>query len=320
MKKTLPIIVLLLTVSTLNAQEKWGIIVHGGAGNITPQNLQGPDSLKYKSALDSALSIGSSILKNGGNCEDAVTKVICYLEDNPLFNAGKGSVFTSEGKNELDACIMKGETLESGAVAGVGDIKNPILAARAVMEKSSSVLLTGIGASRFARTAGLEMVDSSYFFTKKSWESLQKAKTAEIKEKHGTVGCVALDIHGNLAAATSTGGMTNKRPGRIGDSPIVGAGTYADNRSCAISCTGHGEFFIRYTVARSVAALVEYRAMDLDEAVRQILWETLDPVGGKGGIIAIDRNGNMVMDFNTPGMFRGYQSFNGKKIIELFKP
>ncbi len=178
MKKVYLLAFALLAASALNAQEKWGIAIHGGAGNISPKNLSGPDSLKYKSALDSALNIGTTILKNGGTCEDAVTKVVCFLEDNPLFNAGKGAVFTAEGKNELDACIMRGKTLESGAVAGVGDIKNPILAARAVMEKSGSVLLTGTGASRFARTAGLEMVDSSYFFTKKSWESLQKAKTA----------------------------------------------------------------------------------------------------------------------------------------------
>ena len=319
MKKAFLLITVLLTIAVVNAQEKWGIAIHGGADNITPENLSGSDSLVYKSALDSALSIGATMLKNGGSCEDAVAKVVCYLEDNPLFNAGKGAVFTSEGKNELDACIMKGKTLESGAVAGVGDIKNPILAAQAVMEKSGSVLLTGAGASRFARESGLEIVDSSYFYTDKSWKSLQRAKAAEKVEKHGTVGCVALDIYGNLAAATSTGGMTNKRPGRIGDSPIVGAGTYADNRSCAISCTGHGEFFIRYTVARSIASLVEYRDMDLKEAVSQILWKSLDPVGGTGGIIAIDIAGNIVMDFNTQGMFRAYQSSSGTRVVGLFK-
>lgn len=317
MKRVLLFAFAIATATILPAQEKWAIAIHGGAGNITPEKL-GADSLVYKAALDSALSIGADILSKGGTSLDAVEQVVIYLENNPHFNAGKGAVFTSAGKNELDACIMDGKTLESGAVAGVGDIKNPIKAARAVMEKSGAVLLAGAGASNFARVNGIEMVDSSYFFTERSWQSYLKAKQIPPTEKHGTVGCVALDMNGNLAAATSTGGMTNKLPGRIGDSPIVGAGTYANNNACAISCTGHGEFFIRYTVARSIAALVEYRDVDLKDAVSQMIWKTLKPIGAEGGVIALDRKGNIVTDFNTPGMFRGFASSSGKKMVGLF--
>jgi len=317
MKRIILLAFAIATATILPAQEKWAIAIHGGAGNITTEKL-GTDSLVYKAALDSALSIGADILSKGGTSLDAVEQVVTYLENNPHFNAGKGAVFTSAGKNELDACIMDGKTLESGAVAGVGDIKNPIKAARAVMEKSGAVLLAGAGASNFARANGIEMVDSSYFFTERSWQSYLKAKQVPPTEKHGTVGCVALDMNGNLAAATSTGGMTNKLPGRIGDSPIVGAGTYANNNACAISCTGHGEFFIRYTVARSIAALVEYRDVDLKDAVSQMIWKTLKPIGAEGGVIALDRQGNIVTDFNTPGMFRGFASSSGKKMVGLF--
>lgn len=318
MKKLLLISVLTIAIAlSASAQEKWAIAIHGGAGNIVPEQL-GADSLVYKAALDSALSIGAAILSKGGTSLDAVEQVVVYLENNPHFNAGKGAVFTSAGKNELDACIMDGKTLESGAVAGVGDIKNPIVAARTVMEKSGAVLMSGAGASNFARANGVEMVDSSYFFTERSWQSYLKAKQVPPTEKHGTVGCVALDKNGNLAAATSTGGMTMKLPGRIGDSPIVGAGTYASNSSCAISCTGHGEFFIRYTVARSIAALVEYRDWDLKDAVSEMIWKTLKPIGGDGGVIAIDKKGNIVTDFNTPGMFRGFENSEGKKMVGLF--
>jgi beta-aspartyl-peptidase (threonine type) len=245
-----------------------------------------------------------------------VERTIRTLEDSPLFNAGKGAVFTHEGKNELDASIMDGSNLKAGAVAGVTDIKNPISAARAVMENSPHVLLSGAGASEFAREQGLEIVPPSYFFTQQRWKNLQDILK---KEKHGTVGCCALDVHGNLAAGTSTGGMDNKRYNRIGDSPVIGAGTYANNVTCAISCTGHGEYFIRYTVAHDVSALMEYRGLSLAAAADTVVNGKLLRAGGKGGLIGVDRKGNIAMTFNTNAMFRAWAVSRGSTGIEIFQ-
>jgi L-asparaginase / beta-aspartyl-peptidase len=301
-----------LSISMINAQ-KWTIAVHGGAGNITPENTT--DSAAYKAALDTALNIGISVLSSGGSSLDAVEKVIRYFEDNPLFNAGRGAVLTIKGEAELDASIMDGKTLQAGAIAGVKDIKNPISCARKVMEKSEHVFLSGSGASEFAALNGLEIVDNSYFITdsrKKMWEK-------SLKKPDGTVGCVAVDINGNLAAGTSTGGMMNKKYGRIGDSPVIGAGTYASNSSCAVSCTGHGEYFIRNVVAFHIHSLVYYLKMDIDSAASLVFNEYLTPQGGTGGVIIVDKNGNYCFHFNTPGMFRAAANSSGVKEIKLFK-
>lgn len=270
----------------------------------------------YQAELLKALEIGKDILANGGTSLDAVEQVVRYLEDCPLFNAGKGAVFNHDGKNELDAAIMDGKNLMAGAIAGVGDIKNPISTARLVMEKSVHVMMVGKGASDFARSMGAEIVDSSYFFTQPRWNELQRVLG---KEKMGTVGCVALDIHGNLAAATSTGGMTNKRYNRVGDAPIIGAGTYANNSTCAISATGHGEFFIRYTVAHDISALMEYKNMSLADAVNLVISSKLEKVDGRGGVIAVDKDGNICMDMNTTGMFRAFEKSTGEKGVGIFK-
>lgn len=294
--------------------QNYCLVIHGGAGNITRQNT--PDELKYRNALDSALIIGERILKNGGSSLDAVEQVVRYLEDCPLFNAGRGAVLTEEGNVELDASIMDGKTLLAGAVAGVTDIKNPITAARAVMEKTPHVMLVKEGASAFAKKVGLEIVPNEYFITKESRERYEKLKNSD---KKGTVGCVALDKHGNLAAATSTGGMMMKKYGRIGDSPIIGAGTYANNQTCAVSCTGHGEFFIRNSVAFHVHALMLYKQISLKEATSFVIDSVLTPQKGTGGIIAVDKNGNYSWSFNTQGMFRAMINSNGQKLIEMFE-
>ena len=303
---------------------KYVLVIHGGAGNITKNNLA--DSTAYKDKLQEALQKGSDTLKKGGTSLDAVVVVIKILEDSPLFNAGKGSVFNSEGKNEMDAAIMDGKTLKAGAVAGVTTVKNPITAARAVMEKTVHVMLTGAGADKFAKEAGLEIVDPSYFFTQKRWDQYLKGKTKSdsidndpIHTKHGTVGAVALDIYGNLAAATSTGGLSNKKYGRVGDSPIIGAGTYANNKTCAVSCTGTGEYFIRNVVAYDVSALMEYKGFTVNKAADYIINEKLKSQGGDGGLIALDANGNFTMTFNTSGMFRGYSNSDGEIKVMLFK-
>jgi len=272
--------------------------------------------------LAEAVDIGYAILEKGGTSLDAVEAVVQRLEDDSLFNAGKGSVFNSEGKVELDASIMDGNTLKAGAVAGVHHVKNPIRLARTVMEKSEHVFFIGDGAEKFAQEHGLELVDESYFFTEARWQSLQKAKAKESlteKEKHGTVGAVALDQHGNLAAATSTGGMTNKKFGRIGDSPIIGAGTYADNETCAISATGHGEYFIRAVVAHDIASLIRYKRLSIQAAAEEVVMNKLAKLGGTGGIIAIDRNANIAMPFNTDGMYRAYKVQGGKTFVAIYK-
>ncbi|PVX52024.1 beta-aspartyl-peptidase (threonine type) [Balneicella halophila] len=295
----------------------WAIALHGGAGAMQPENYTEEQIQEFKTELGKALAIGENILKNGGSSLDAVEKVVNHLEDCPLFNAGKGAVFTNDGKNELDAAIMSGIDLQAGAVAGVGDIKNPISAARKVMEASPHVMMIGKGASLFAEKNGIAIVDSSYFYTEKRFQSLQKA--LERDKKMGTVGCVAKDKKGNLAAATSTGGMTNKRYGRVGDVPIIGAGTYANNKTCAVSATGHGEYFIRYTVAHDISALMGYKGLSLEEAADEVVQKKLVEVNGEGGIISVDKKGNVHLSFNSSGMFRAFSTSNGERGIAIFK-
>ncbi|MBN2681081.1 MAG: isoaspartyl peptidase/L-asparaginase [Bacteroidales bacterium] len=299
--------------------QKYAIVIHGGAGNFSENDISETKQLEYSAKLMEALVLGDSILKNNGTSLQAVEQVIKILEDSPLFNAGKGAVFTNAGTNELDASIMDGKTLKAGAVAGVGDIKNPISAALKVMTNSNHVLLAGKGASIFAREQGLEIVDSSYFYTEERFKALEKQKSAEEQiDKKGTVGCVALDNFGNIAAGTSTGGMSNKKYGRVGDSPIIGAGTYADNQTCGISCTGHGEFFIRYAVAYDVSALIKYKGMQINEAADFVINDKLKNAKADGGLIGIDKNGNICMVFNTTGMFRGSATNNKKPEVFMF--
>ena len=306
------------TPSPAPKQPTWALAIHGGAGTITKESMTPELEQQYQEKLGEALQAGSGILKNGGTSLDAVCAAINVMEDSPLFNAGKGAVFTAEGVNEMDASIMNGENLMAGAVAGVKHIKNPILAARAVMEKSPHVMLMGDGAEKFAEEQGIELVDSSYFFTETRWNSYLKAREKATKEKFGTCGAVALDKHGNLAAGTSTGGMTYKMKGRVGDSPIIGAGTYADNNGCAISATGHGEFFIRNVVAFQIDALMKYKHLSLDEAARHMIFEVLKPIGGEGGVIALDTLGNISMPFNTAGMYRGTITSEKKAEVKIY--
>ena len=281
------------------------IVVHGGAGTILKKNMSDEKEKKYKSKLEGAIRSGYQVLQNGGTSLDAVEQTIMILEDSPLFNAGKGAVFTHDKRNELDASIMEGSHLKAGAVAGVTRIKNPIRAARAVMEKSEHVLLAREGAEEFALLQKLDTVSPTYFFTDKRAKSLERAIK---EEKFGTVGCVALDQNGNIAAGTSTGGMTNKKWGRIGDSPIIGAGTYANNKTCGVSSTGWGEYFIRGVVAHDISAMMEYGGKSLIESAKHVIHHKLTELGGTGGIIALDQKGNMVMEFNTEGMYRGYMT------------
>ena len=292
---------------------KFALVIHGGAGSVTRENMSPEKEVLYRTTMEDVLQIGYAILKNGGTSMDAVESTIRIMEDSPLFNAGKGAVFTSVGTNELDASIMDGSNLQAGAVAGVKTVKNPISAARKVMEETWHVLLAGQGADHFAKEAGLEIVDPSYFSIKQR----RQEQSEKVKEKHGTVGCVALDTYGNLAAGTSTGGLSNKRWGRIGDSPIIGAGTYANNKTCAVSCTGEGEYFIRGNIAYDVSALMEYRRMPVNRAVQKVI-DKLTDHGGTGGLIALDHRGQIAMSFNTPGMYRGYILENGNPEILFF--
>jgi L-asparaginase / beta-aspartyl-peptidase len=313
------LLTIILAGCSVNNRPDFVLVIQGGCGNITPESIPEESRKNYTDVLSRALDTGYVLLKNGRSSVDAVEAAIIIMENSPYFNAGKGAVFTHDGKNELDASIMDGSTLKAGAVAAVGDIRNPITAARKVMEESEHVLLCGAGASKFAREHGIEMADSSYFYTERRWKSLQEALEKEKASGHGTVGCVALDKNGNLAAGTSTGGMTNKLTGRIGDTPIIGAGNYANNNTCAVSGTGHGEFLIRYTVAHDISALMEYKHLSLEEAAKQVVQEKLKDAGGDCGIIAADRKGNIVMEFNTTGMFRGYVRSDGKKEVFIFK-
>jgi beta-aspartyl-peptidase (threonine type) len=302
--------------SVIGQKQEWAIVIHGGAGGMTKENLTPDLDKEYRASLQVALTAGKKILSEGGSALDAVEQTIRTMEDNPLFNAGKGAVFTHEGKNELDAAIMDGTNLGAGAVAGVTDIKNPISAARKVMVNSPHVMLSGAGASQFAKEQGLEIVAPSYFYTNKRFNELQELLK---KEKFGTVGCCALDKNGNLAAGTSTGGMANKRYNRIGDSPIIGAGTYANNSTCAVSGTGHGEYFIRWTVAHDISALMEYKGLNLKEASELVVNDKLVKAGGSGGVICVDKSGNISMPFNSSGMFRGFATADGKEGIFIYK-
>ncbi|HEY5511041.1 MAG TPA: isoaspartyl peptidase/L-asparaginase [Prolixibacteraceae bacterium] len=324
MKKLYLQLALLVISFTLFAREipKYALVLHGGAGVMSEKIMTPEIQKQYHEALNRALQVGDSVLKGGGTCMDAVEKTIMVMEDSPLFNAGKGAVLTHEGTAELDASVMEGKSLAAGAVAGVKDIKNPIRLARTVMEKSEHVLLTGSGASKFAVEQGFKLVPNSYFITEKRMKELQqllnKEREAGINDKHGTVGCVALDTYGNIAAGTSTGGMSNKKFGRIGDSPIIGAGTYANNATGGFSCTGHGEYYIRLGFSRDISAMMEYRQMDISKACRAEV-QKLTQLGGTGGVIGLDKQGNVAMEFNTSGMFRGFVKSNGEKYTGIFK-
>jgi beta-aspartyl-peptidase (threonine type) len=313
-----------------------GFVIHGGAGVIKKGSLTPEREKEYRVKLEEALLAGYKALQAGKSGLDAVEIAIRILEDSPLFNAGKGAVFTNEGKNELDASIMNGKTLAAGSVAGLRHVKNPITLARAVMEKSPHVMMIADGAEKFAKEQGIELVDEKYFWTQPRWDALQKIlqeekeKAAKPKgtsqnlaelpsNKFGTVGAVALDKDGNLAAGTSTGGMTNKKYGRVGDAPIIGAGTYANNESCAVSATGWGEFFIRIGVARDICALMEYRAMPIQPAADLVIKQKLQKLGGDGGIIGLDKFGNIAISFNSEGMYRAYINSAGKPVVEIYK-
>lgn len=326
------------TGASQSTNSTFAFVIHGGAGTILKSNMTAEVEAAYREKLKEALLAGYNILKNDGRSLDAVEAAIRILEDSPLFNAGKGAVLTSEGTAELDASIMDGKTLNAGAIAATKHVKNPISLARLVMEKSPHVMMVGDGAEAFAKQQGVELVPREYFITERRQKDLQKAKEAEKKEaspvkqtdpakeqpapadkKHGTVGAVALDKSGNLAAGTSTGGMTNKKFGRVGDSPVIGAGTYANNRTCAVSATGHGEYFIRGVVAYDISALMEYQGKSLAEAANLVIMNKLGKLGGTGGVIAIDKDGHITMPFNTAGMYRGYVRADGKVTIEIFK-
>ena len=333
----------LTSAQTPSSTHRWAIVVHGGAGVIERKTMDAKTEADYRASMNEALHRGSSVLDKGGSSLDAIEATIRYLEDNPLFNAGKGAVFTAAGRNELDAAIMDGATLKAGAVAGVTRTRNPISLARTVMNKSQFVMLTGAGADSFAEANGLAMVDPSYFFTERRWQGLVKqlekegkpipprpakvppapaTPVAEIEppdaHKYGTVGVVALDRSGNIAAGTSTGGLQAKQFGRVGDSPIIGAGTYASNKSCAVSATGTGEYFIRLTVAREICALVEYRKMSLKAAADDVIHHQLEALHGDGGIISIAPDGQMAWSFNTPGMYRAKLAEGGKPEIAVY--
>ena len=328
--------VILLHTTGIAAQHSSGkryvLVIHGGAGTILKKNMTPEKEAAYAAGLEAALKAGYNVLKAGGTSLDAVEAAVRIMEDNPLFNAGKGAVFTHDGRNELDASIMDGKTGAAGAVAGVRTIKNPVTLARAVMEKSEHVMMAGRGAEQFAAEVGVEIADTAYFRTEERWRGLQRALQQDSMkarldhsfalprhhdEKFGTVGCVALDKNGNLAAATSTGGMTNKKYGRIGDSPIIGAGTYASNSTVAVSCTGWGEFYIRNVVAYDLSALMAYKGLSVKAAGDAVI-KKVGEMGGDGGLIALDKNGHMAMPFNTEGMYRGAVTRDGKFEILIY--
>jgi beta-aspartyl-peptidase (threonine type) len=301
----------------------YAIAIHGGAGSIDRSRLAPEQDLEYRKSLEVALEAGYAVLERGGSSVEAVTEAVRLLEDDPLFNAGRGAVLTADGRVEHDASIMEGRNLRAGAVTGTRHVRNPVLLARRIMEQSPHVMLAGPGAEEFALEQGLEFVPNSWFITPRRRAELDRVRagltgTGNDLVGLGTVGAVALDAAGNLAAATSTGGMTNKRWGRVGDSPIIGAGTYASNASCAVSATGHGEYFVRYVVAHDVCKLVEYRGWSLARAAREVVQEKLKPVGGEGGLIAVDARGNVVMEFNSQGMFRAMRDSRGRREIALY--
>lgn len=307
---------------------KYAIAIHGGAGTILKSTMTTEKEQAYKKALQNAINAGETVLKKDGRALDAVEMAIRSLEDNPLFNAGRGAVFTNNGKNEMDASLMNGNDLAAGAVAGVTHIKNPISLARGVMDKSDHVLLTGTGALEFAKKINAEFADDAYFFVQMRYDQLEAAKkenkvtmdhTDDKEKKFGTVGAVALDVHGDIAAGTSTGGMTNKKFGRVGDSPVIGAGTYANNKTCAISCTGHGEFFIKAVVAYDISCLMEYKGLSLKEACDSVVMDKLVKIGGEGGLIAIDAKGNIELPFNSEGMYRASKKSGEEMFIGIYR-
>ena len=343
MMRTIALAVVLagLMTGSAMAQPKWAIVVHGGAGVIERADLSPDQEAAYRSALTRVTEAGGKVLADGGSALDAIEVAIHLLEDDPLFNAGRGAVFTAEGRNELDASIMDGATLKAGAVAGVTRTRHPISLARAVMEKSPHVMLMGEGADTFSKERGLEQVEPAYFFTERRWQSLQNflteqnlpipprpagakvadeaAALAHDEGKYGTVGVVALDQAGDVAAGTSTGGTTGKRWGRVGDSPIIGAGNYASNASCAVSATGTGEFFIRLTVAREVCALVEHKGLSLQAAADQVIQTQLTALGGDGGVIAVAPDGQMAWSYNTSGMYRARLAAGEPLSVGIYK-
>ena len=320
--------------TTTKKQAEYALAIHGGAGTMSKKNMTPEKEKAYQNKLEEAIKIGHAILKNGGSSLDAVTKTINVMEDSPIFNSGKGAVFTNAETNELDASIMDGKTLNAGASAGTKTVKNPINLARAIMENSPHVMMAGDGAETFAKEQNLEIVSPEYFKTENRLNTLKRVKQKELEKttnstsafydadikdsKFGTVGCVALDKNGNLAAGTSTGGMTNKRYGRVGDVPIIGAGNYANNATCAVSGTGWGEFFIRATVAHDISALMEYKGLSLEAAAKEVIQKKVPNLGGNGGIIAVDKNGNMVMEFNTAGMYRASMNSKGELTIGIY--
>ena len=304
----------------------FGLAIHGGAGTLPRAEMRGEQELNYRAGLAEALDAGYAVLQARGSSLDAVTRAVMVLEDNPLFNAGRGSVFTHDGRNELDAAIMDGRTLRAGAVSALTHIKNPIDLARAVMEHSEYVMLSGAGAEEFALSRGVALVPQSYFHTPERWRQLERVRSGDaglsaLTISHvGTVGAVALDVDGRLAAATSTGGMTGKRYSRVGDSPIIGAGTYADDRSCAVSATGHGEIFIRAAVAHDICARMRFGGRSLRDAVREVVLEELPALHGEGGVIAIDPSGEIAMEFNSEGMFRASRKSGEEPRIAIYRP
>lgn len=323
--------------AVIASQKPFAIAIHGGAGNMNQAAMSAERQAEYKTKLQEAVNAGYELLEQGESSQSAIITAIQILEESTLFNAGRGAVYTFEGEHELDASIMDGKSLNAGAVSGVKIVKSPILLAQKVMLESVHVMLSGAGAEAFAREQKLTLVDNSYFNTKRRFESLQKAKkrlmekqsTAmtfqqahrqlDVNYKMGTVGAVALDKNGNLAAGTSTGGMTAKRYGRVGDAPIIGAGTYANNQSCAVSATGHGEYFIRYHVAADICARMHYQGVSLQQASDEVINSVLVEAGGAGGVISIDPKGNISMPFNTTGMHRASRSSNGEQYVGIFK-
>jgi len=345
-KKTLILLLLMSVFSTfVDAQSKnmggnshtVALALHGGASNIKNLNLTNAQDSAYRAALSEALDLGYGMLQTGGSAVDAVTQVVKYLEDNPLFNAGKGSVFTADSTNEMDAAVMDGKTLKCGAVTCVKTIKNPILAARMIMDSSQFVMLCGAGAELFAAKNKLEIVSPQYFKTDFRWQQFLKSKKTDTThldndvrgeitpldenkfDKFGTVGCVAIDAEGNLAAATSTGGILNKKYNRIGDSPIIGAGTYANNNTCAVSCTGKGEEFIRLVAAHDISCLMDYKNISLRQAVDRVIQKKLKERKGRGGCIAVDKHGNIEISFTESGMFRASIDKNGNRVVAIYK-
>ena len=324
-------------LNTSTAKEiPFAIVIHGGAGTIKKEFITDEKEKEISNKLQEALDAGYEVLNKGGASLDAVQAAINIMENSPLFNAGKGAVFNSDGKNEMDASIMDGKTLNAGAVAGVQNIKNPVNVARLVMDSINHVMLSGKGAELFARKYGIQFEEDSYFYTERRWNSLMKMKEKNGEKipvkntknlstnyiddhKYGTVGAVAIDKNGDIAAATSTGGMTNKKFNRIGDSPIIGAGTYANNNTCGISSTGTGEYFIRTLAAHETSNLVQYKNFSLKDALHEVIFNEIEPLGGDGGMIGLDKNGKVAWDFNTAGMYRGYKKSTGENVVKLYK-